>query len=142
MTGVQTCALPISENVQEAIRKAKEQTAEFREHTLTLALNYGARDEILRAVRTLSAAAGRGELKPEEISEADMTHALDTANLPDPDLIIRTSGELRLSNFLLWQASYAELWFPETLWPDFSKEEFEQALLQYSQRRRRFGARS
>ena len=104
-----------------------------------LAPNYSSRDEIVRAVRRLAARAAAGELAPGAITEATIGGALDTADYPDPDLIVRTSGECRLSNFLLWQASYAELWFPEVLWPDFTEADFDRALDEYARRDRRFG---
>ena len=114
--------------------------------TLILALNYSSRDEIARAVREIARRAAAGELSPAEISEQTIAAALDTAPFPDPDLVIRTSGEQRLSNFLLWQASYAEMWFPEVLWPDFAEqdfdralEEYDRALEEYARRDRRFG---
>lgn len=104
---------------------------------LTVALSYGARDEILHAAR----AAIRDGVAPEALDEAGFAARLFTAGQPDPDLIIRTSGERRLSNFLLWQAAYAELHFPPVLWPDFSAEHFAEALADYAARERRFGAR-
>ena len=104
-----------------------------------MALNYSSRSEITRAVRQIAARAASGELAPEEISEGTISAALDTAPYPNPDLIVRTSGEHRLSNFLLWQASYAELYFPEVLWPDFTEEEFDRAMEEYARRDRRFG---
>ena len=106
-----------------------------------VALNYGARAEIVAAVRTLATEAAAGTRNAADIDEQAITGALDTAGLPDPDLVIRTSGEMRLSNFLLWQAAYAELLFVETLWPDFDEDEFRQALDQFAGRQRRFGGR-
>jgi len=107
--------------------------------TLILALNYSSRDEIARAVRTLAGQVRKGELAPEQIDEQRIAATLDTASYPDPDLVVRTSGECRLSNFLLWQASYAELYFPPVLWPDFTEEEFDRAIEEYARRDRRFG---
>jgi undecaprenyl diphosphate synthase len=107
--------------------------------TLTLALSYAGRSEIVRAARKLAADAAAGAVAPENISETDFALRLDTAGMPDPDLVIRTSGELRISNFLLWQAAYAEFVFTDVLWPDFGKAEFLQALEEYSRRNRRFG---
>ena len=101
----------------------------------------GARDEILRAVRTLAQRARDGEIAPESITAADFSAALYTQDLPDVDLVIRTSGEMRLSNFLLYQCAYAEMVFPEVLWPDFTVEEYHRALSQYGTRDRRFGGR-
>lgn len=128
-----------SEKVQQALASIEEQTARGEVLTLILALNYSSRSEITRAVRSLARKAAAGELDPEQIGEETISAALDTAPYPDPDLIMRTSGEQRLSNFLLWQASYAELWFPEVLWPDFTEREFDRAIEEYARRDRRFG---
>lgn len=128
-----------SEKVQHYLARAEEQTAQGQTLTLILALNYSSRSEITRAVRHLAQQAARGELRPEAITEECISAALDTADYPDPDLVIRTSGEYRLSNFLLWQSSYAELYFPQVLWPDFTEEEFDRALEEYARRDRRFG---
>lgn len=128
-----------SERVQEHLARAERETAGGERLTLILALNYSSRDEITRAVRTLASRVAAGSLAPEGITEQTIAAALDTAEYPDPDLIVRTSGECRLSNFLLWQASYAEFHFPATLWPDFTEEEFDRALEVYAQRDRRFG---
>jgi undecaprenyl diphosphate synthase len=106
---------------------------------LTVAINYGGRDEILRATRALAVRVAEGTLDPAAIDDAAMSGMLDTADLPDPDLVIRTSGETRTSNFLPWQAAYAEYEFTPTLWPDFSPAEFAQILARYSSRERRFG---
>lgn len=108
---------------------------------LNLALSYGARDEILAAVRAMALAARAGRLDPDAIDEASFNAQLYTAAMPDPDLIIRTSGEQRLSNFLLWQAAYAEFVFMDVLWPDFGAAHFADALAEFSRRERRFGAR-
>ena len=128
-----------SEKVQRYLAEAEQRTAGGKTLTLILALNYSSRSEITRAVRQIAARAASGELAPEEISEGTISAALDTAPYPNPDLIVRTSGEHRLSNFLLWQASYAELYFPEVLWPDFTEEEFDRAMEEYARRDRRFG---
>ena len=128
-----------SEKVQRYLTEAEQRTAGGKTLTLILALNYSSRSEITRAVRQIAARAASGELAPEEISEGTISAALDTAPYPNPDLIVRTSGEHRLSNFLLWQASYAELYFPEVLWPDFTEEEFDRAMEEYARRDRRFG---
>jgi undecaprenyl diphosphate synthase len=106
---------------------------------LTLALSYGSRDEILRAVKDLAVKVEVGELAVSEIDEQRFSASLDTSGLPDPDLLIRTSGEMRISNFLLWQLAYAELYFTEVLWPDFSADELRLALEAFSARQRRFG---
>ena len=97
------------------------------------------RSEIVLAVRRIAARAAAGEIAPGEIGEETLSAALDTAPWPDPDLVVRTSGEQRLSNFLLWQSSYAELWFPEVLWPDFTETDFDRAMEEYARRDRRFG---
>ena len=113
-----------------------------RENTglrLCLALNYGSRDEILDAARTLAVAVRAGRLQPEEIDERVFSNALYTAGLPDPDLLVRTANERRVSNFLLWQISYAELYVCDTLWPDFAEADFNAALQEYARRTRRFG---
>ena len=128
-----------SAKVQEHLARAEELTAGCDRLTLILALNYSSRDEIARAVRTLAGQVRKGELAPEQIDEQRIAATLDTASYPDPDLVVRTSGECRLSNFLLWQASYAELYFPPVLWPDFTEEEFDRAIEEYARRDRRFG---
>jgi undecaprenyl diphosphate synthase len=107
---------------------------------LVFAFNYGGRDEIVRAARRAALAVQRGEILPAEIDEAAFARYLDTGGLPDPDLVIRTSGELRVSNFLLWQSAYAEYVFPKVLWPDFDETMFDEALADYATRQRRFGA--
>jgi undecaprenyl diphosphate synthase len=118
--------------------------AETRTHANTrievnICINYGARDEILQAARNLARKVAAGELAPERIDEALFERALLTAGMPDPDLLIRTSGEQRISNFMLWQCAYAELVFVDTLWPDFSKEHLEQAIAEFRRRERRYG---
>lgn len=107
---------------------------------LALALNYGSRQEIADAVRDMVAQAAAGDLTPDQIDEPTIARHLYTAGLPDPDLLIRTAGEKRISNFLLWQISYAEIWITDTLWPDFSVETLHEALRDYASRRRNFGA--
>jgi undecaprenyl diphosphate synthase len=106
---------------------------------LNLALSYGARDELAKAARRLAEACLAGKMKPDEITPELISAHLDTADLPDPDLLIRTGGEARLSNFLLWQLSYAEIYFTDVMWPDFRKEIFLKAILDYQKRERRFG---
>ncbi|MCL2571000.1 MAG: isoprenyl transferase [Defluviitaleaceae bacterium] len=108
---------------------------------VVLAVNYGGRDEIVRATRKLAKEAAQGRLDPEKIDEDVLSKMLDTSTLPDPDLIIRTGGDLRLSNFLLWQLAYAEMYVTETLWPDFTVKELEKALYSFQGRDRRFGGR-
>lgn len=107
--------------------------------TFVIAINYGGRDEITRAVRHMMADAKNGVLAPEDVTEQTVTSYLDTADFPDPDLLIRTSGELRLSNYLIWQCAYTEIYVTDVLWPDFSKEELERAIAAYNKRDRRFG---
>jgi undecaprenyl diphosphate synthase len=118
----------------------EERTRHNRSLNLTVALNYGGRDEITRAVRRMAKAVKSGMLEPDNITEDTLNDYLDTADLPDPDLIIRTSGEHRTSNFLTWQAAYAEYVFTQTAWPDFHEAELVEALEQYQNRDRRFGA--
>ena len=117
-----------------------EATAGNTRLNLVLALSYGSRAEIAAAARKIAEKASRGELHPDAVTEDLFNQHLDTAGMPEPDLLIRTSGEMRVSNFLLWQISYAELYVTETLWPDFSNRDMEAALLDYSRRKRRFGA--
>lgn len=126
-------------DVQRVLEETIARTAANTEMVLTLALSYGGRDEIIRGVRRLAARVAAGELAPENIDEATVAAALDTAGMPDPDLLIRTSGELRISNFLLWQLAYAELHFTDVLWPDFDEAELQNALDRFRQRQRRFG---
>ena len=128
-----------SARVLEHLGRIENDTAAGKRLTLILALDYSSRSEIANAVRTIAARAAKGELNPAEIDESTVQEALYTAPYPDPDFIIRTSGECRLSNFLLWQASYAEFYFPQTLWPDFTQEEFAKAMDVYAARDRRFG---
>ena len=123
------------------IALAEERTAGNSRLNLNIALSYGARDEIVAAARKLAAAAAAARISPEAIDEATFAAQLTTAGQPDPDLIIRTSGEQRLSNFLLWQSAYAELVFLDVLWPDFDAPHFRQALGAFARRERRFGAR-
>ena len=128
-----------SERVVELIDQIESNTAQGKELTLVLAFNYSSRREIMLAMQQIARRVAAGELKAEDISEQTIAQSLMTETIPDPDLIIRTSGECRLSNFLLWQASYAEFYFPEVLWPDFDEEEFAKALEVYAQRERRYG---
>ena len=121
------------------LEEAEETTARNSGITLVIAFNYGARDEIARAAQALAADVAAGRLAPEDITAQRLASRLDTAGIPDPDLVIRTSGEERLSNFLLWQAAYAELVFVPEFWPDFDREVFLRALDAYSRRERRFG---
>jgi undecaprenyl diphosphate synthase len=123
------------------LEKAVERTANNTRVTLVVALNYGSQAEIAAAARKLAASAVAGEIDPNGIDERAIGAELQTANLPDLDLLIRTSGEMRLSNFLLWQAAYAELLFMDVLWPDFGENEFADALRTFAARERRFGGR-
>ncbi|QIE44363.1 isoprenyl transferase [Pseudohalocynthiibacter aestuariivivens] len=107
---------------------------------LTIALNYGSRDEVSRAIKRLAEDVASGELSPQDVTETTLTRYLDTHVLPDPDLVIRTSGEARISNFLLWQSAYAEYEFIDTLWPDFTRDVFTKLVGSYGKRERRFGA--
>ncbi len=122
-------------NLQRKVNQAIEKTRGNQRLILNIAFNYGGRDEIVRAVRHMVADG----LTPEEITEERLSSYLYTAGLPDPDLIIRTSGELRISNFLIWQGAYAEYYATPTLWPDFNRDELRKALLAYCRRERRFG---
>lgn len=110
--------------------------------TLVLALSYSSRWELTRAMQTLAGEVTRGNLTPESIDDARISNALTTRSMPDPDLLIRTGGEKRLSNFLLWQCAYSELYFCDTYWPDFGEEELIKAIEDYQQRERRFGKTS
>jgi undecaprenyl diphosphate synthase len=129
----------LPETVRQSLERVIAETSENSKLTLNLALSYGGRDEIVRAVRAISARCLHGEMTPEQVSDQTISENLDTCRIPDPDLLIRTGGEARLSNFLLWQVSYAEIYFTETMWPDFRKEVFLQALQEYQSRERRFG---
>lgn len=128
-----------SEEVRERLLHIEQSTAEGDKLTLVLAFDYSSRDEIMRAARQLAERVAKGELQSGDITEQSISESLYTADIPDPDFIIRTSGECRLSNFLLWQASYAEMYFPQTLWPDFREEEFDKAMEVYAERDRRYG---
>lgn len=129
----------LSSVVQQSLLKAEKETETGERLTLTLALSYGGRNEIVRAVRDLAAEVAAGRLSPEDIDGSMLESRLDTHGLPAPDLLIRTSGEMRISNFLLWQLAYSELYFTETLWPDFDGAEMQRALDVFQMRQRRFG---
>ena len=129
----------LSERFQERIRELEAASAKNDGLNLQIAINYGSRDEMTRAIRRMSEDVAAGKRKPEEITESVFEEYLDTAGIPDPDLLIRTSGELRLSNFLLWQLAYSEFYFTDVPWPDFHKEELERAIEAYNKRDRRFG---
>lgn len=126
---------------RQALMQAEQRTAENRGLKLNIAVNYGSRAELLRAARLLAADVAAGTLSPDAIDEAALEARLYTAGDPPVDLLIRTSGEMRLSNFLLWQCAYAEFIFPQTLWPDFTLADYHACLMQYQGRARRFGGR-
>ena len=125
--------------LQKLMAGIEARTAPYSRLNLTIAINYGGRDEILRATRAIAADVAAGRLVPDQISDALIGQRMDTADLPDPDLVIRTSGETRTSNFLLWQAAYAEYEFTSTLWPDFTPAELAQIVSRFGNRQRRFG---
>ena len=131
----------LSKDLQELIAEVEHDTAEMDRFNLTFAINYGGRDEIVRAVRKVAKLAAEGKVDPEAITEASFSTFLDTADLPDPDLMIRTSGEERISNFLPWQLAYSELYFTPVYWPDFTIDELKKAIISYAGRQRRFGGR-
>lgn len=127
----------LSEDLRELVLDVEEATKDLTAFNLTFAINYGGRDELVRAVRGLV----HDGVPEEEITENKLSGSLDTAELPDPDLLIRTGGELRISNFLLWQCAYSEFYFTDILWPDFGEPDLENAILDYAGRERRFGGR-
>ncbi|MAW61222.1 MAG: di-trans,poly-cis-decaprenylcistransferase [Planctomycetes bacterium] len=129
----------LPDDVLEVLREIEQQTAHGDRMTLRLALSYGGRQEIADAAQELARKAVRGELDPEQIDAAAIARELYDPSMPDPDLVIRSAGELRLSNFLLWEASYAEFWFTEVLWPEFRRAELAAGCEAYAQRVRRFG---
>lgn len=132
----------LSSNIRALLEAAEKKTLGNTRLCLTLALSYGGREEIVDAARELAEKVKAGEMAPEDITEDIFASHLHTSNIPDPDLIIRTSGEKRISNFLLWQLAYAEFVFLDVLWPDFNQAVFEQAVQEYCCRDRRYGARS
>lgn len=127
------------QDIQESIRQLEEFSRDFTDLHFQIALNYGSRDEMRRASVKMAQDIKEGKLQPEDIKEETIGSYLDTAGIPDPDLLIRTSGELRLSNFLLWQLAYTEFYFTDVPWPDFDRRELEKAIEKYNQRERRFG---
>ena len=129
----------LSERFQERIRELEAASAKNDGLNLQIAINYGSRDEMTRAMRRMSEDVAAGKRKPEEITESVFEEYLDTAGIPDPDLLIRTSGEQRLSNYLLWQLAYSEFYFTDIPWPAFTKEELIKAVEEYNRRHRRFG---
>ncbi|MCR5118074.1 MAG: isoprenyl transferase [Lachnospiraceae bacterium] len=126
-------------DIRKSIEELEEATSAFTGLKFTIALNYGSRDEITRAVRKLGAKIEKGELSAEAVTQDMIAAELDTAGYPDPDLLLRTSGEQRISNFLLWQCAYSEFYFTEVYWPDFDKNELEKAIEAYGRRERRYG---
>ena len=129
----------LDEDIRTRILELEEASKNNDGLNFQIAINYGSRDEIVRAVKKLSAKLQSGEVDPADITADTLESYLDTAGIPDPDLLIRTSGELRLSNYLLWQLAYTEFYFTDVLWPDFTKEELRNAIEQYNRRDRRFG---
>ena len=129
----------VSKDILDLLDMAQEKTKDNTGLGLTIAFNYGSKDEIARAARRVAKKVEAGELRADDITEEVLENHLDTAGTPHPDLLIRTSGELRLSNFLLWQCAYSELVFLESCWPDFSEDIFEKAIREYQNRERRFG---
>src|SRR5262249_37800940 len=127
---------PVLREIDENVRLSRDNTG----MRLCLAINYGARGELVDAVRELARHVRAGRLRPEDIDEGAISSALYTGGMPDPDLLIRTAGEMRVSNFLLWQISYAELWVTDRCWPDFDRAALHEALRDYASRERRFGA--
>jgi len=132
----------LPESTRQQLQNVIAATADNSELILNLALSYGSRDELIRAARQLGAECEQGKLRPDEITAAHVEQKLYTAGLPDPDLLIRTGGEHRLSNFLLWQASYAEIFFTDVMWPDFRRQQLLEAICAFQQRERRFGRTS
>ena len=130
----------LEQSIQDKIQELEEVSAKNTGINFTIAINYGSRDEMVRAMRRMMEDCKNGDLLPSEVSEEVFQSYLDTSDLPYPDLLIRTSGELRLSNYLLWQLAYTEFYFTDVLWPDFNKAELEKAIEYYNGRDRRFGA--
>ena len=129
----------LDEDIRKSIAELEDKTKDNTGLKFTIAINYGSRDEIRRAVKSIAQKACDGEISPENITEQMISDELDTGNYPDPDLLIRTSGEQRISNYLLWQIAYSELYFTPVYWPDFDEKELDKALEAYALRDRRFG---
>lgn len=129
----------LDEDIRERIQELEETTKNNDGLHFQIAINYGGRDELVRSVRKLTQRVQRGELQPEDINEAMVEECMDTAGIPDPDLLIRTCNEQRISNFLLWQLAYTEFYFTPVAWPDFSKDELMKAVEAYNRRNRKFG---
>ena len=130
---------PISPKLRALIARTDEISTHYQGFQANICINYGGRDEITRAMKKLAADCAAGKQDPEEITEQVVASYLDTAGMPDPDLLIRTSGEIRLSNYLLWQLAYTEIYVTDCLWPDFDQEELEKAIMAYNRRDRRYG---
>lgn len=130
---------PLDDDIKSRILELEEASKDNGGLNFTIALNYGSRDEMVRAARKLAKDCADGRVEPDDIDEGVFTSYLDTCEIPEPDLLIRTSGEQRFSNFLLWQLAYSEFYFTDVLWPDFTKEELVRAIEQYNSRDRRFG---
>ena len=130
---------PLTPELRRLCEETQQRSAVYTGCQVNICLNYGGRDEILRAAKTFAAQCAAGEKQPEDLTEAVFAAGLWSAGVPDPDLVIRPSGEERLSNFLLWQSAYAEFYFTGVNWPDFSKEELRKAIAAYQGRSRRFG---
>ena len=126
-------------DIQESIRKLEEFSKDYDELYFQIAMNYGSRDEITRGMRKMAQDVADGKVSPDQITEDTIGSYLDTAGVPDPDLLIRTSGEQRLSNFLMWQLAYTEFYFTDVAWPDFHKEDLIRAIEKYNGRDRRYG---
>ena len=129
----------LSQDILDSIHNLEEKTKNNTGLNFTIAINYGGRDEIRRAVKSIADEVAAGKVKPDDITEQMIAQHLDTRELPDPDLLIRTSGEERLSNFLPWQLAYTEFYFTSVLWPDFNEKEMIKAIEKYNKRERRFG---
>ena len=129
-------------DIIEGINRLENETKDNTGLTFVIAVNYGSRDEICRAVKKMTKDVKNGTLNPEDITESTISNYLDTAQIPDPDLLIRTSGEFRLSNYLLWQCAYTEIYITDIYWPDFNKQELIKAIESYNKRDRRFGGRT
>jgi len=129
----------LPQDIQKVARELMEKTKDYDNYSLNIALAYGGREEILQAIQKIAEDVQKGEITPEEITEEKVSKYLYTRDLPDPDLILRTSGEERISNFLLWQLAYSELYFSDVYWPAFQKKDFLRAIYTYQQRKRRFG---
>lgn len=129
----------LPQDIQQKMNSLEEDSKDFDKMTVLLAINYGGRDEITHATRLIAEKVRKGELNPDEITENTISSNLYTAGYPDVDLLIRPSGEMRISNFLIWQSAYAEFYFADILWPDFSTKELDRAIIEFAHRNRRFG---